>query len=148
MKSNRNTKKRGYSLLETAIAMALIALVFSMAVSTVLMATAVRTRSQHARFFSAEVSGLLSCYQIGGESTFAGYAERYLQKEIALTDGHAALYYGSDYAPAEQPDEAAFTLTIDLTEGFFASVTDRDGKSVYRMPAVYVSRFDGSGGGA
>ena len=61
MKKSNKKQKNAFSLLETVIAMALIAMIFSMSVSTVLMSSSVNRKTENTNFFVGEISNLLEC---------------------------------------------------------------------------------------
>ena len=146
MRANRLKKgKKGFSLLETTIAMALIALVFAMALSTVLLATSVRTRARNRVYFVEEVSNYLTCYQMEGVTAFQSNVERYLQVPITIQDNTVKIYYTKEYSKTSNVEKASFILTLDLNGGFYAWVEDLDGKRVFAMNERFVTRFDAGG---
>ena len=147
MKKSNKKQRNAFSLLETVIAMALIAMIFSMSVSTVLMSSSVSRKTENTNFFVGEISNLLECYKVSGKDGFCKNCEKYLQIKIEFSSFIAQIYYKSDYTRCISYDEAYFILTIDLNGGFRASVTDKDMNNVFSMREKYVSRFDLAGGG-
>ncbi len=144
----RTNRRKGFSLLETVIAMTLIAIVFSMAITTVLAAGSIRRRSQNCRFFVTEISNYLECYRMGGSQEFADNVKTYLGVELsAAQEGSYLVYYGADYV-ITTAGNAAFTLTLTIApvsaeeSSFSALARDASGDVVYQTRFGFVSRYD------
>lgn len=152
--------RRGFSLLETTIAMALIAIVFAMAITTVQAASTTRRRSQNRRFFVTEISNYLECYRMGGSTGFQDNVQTYLGVSLGeASEGVYTVYYGADYRVVDSAGSAAFAVTLKLgpsTQAVYAGATafsavaaDSSGNEIYRSKFDFVSRYDlVEGGGA
>ena len=151
--------RRGFSLLETTIAMALIAIVFAMAITTVQAASTTRRRSQNRRFFVTEISNYLECYRMGGRKGFQDNVQTYLGVSLGeASEGAYTVYYGADYRIVVEAEgyEAysgwAGTIVEQTAAGvtaFSAVAADSSGNEIYRSKFDFVSRYDlVEGGGA
>jgi len=158
MKSGGIKNKKGYSLLETVIALSLIAIAFGTAMTAIFMSINIRKQVMNTKYFITETSDFLECYKIGGSDDFALNALKYLDcgadtltvYEQQTENGSSgktvyAVYYSGGYKMLadDEQDNAYFVLYITVGNSFDAVVKQaNDGKTVYRLKEPYYSRFD------
>ena len=68
---------KGFSLLETVIAMTIITIVFTMAVSSMLFVSTTLKKVDNQRFFTNEAANFLECYKVEGSAGFAKNANEF-----------------------------------------------------------------------
>ncbi|MCI6733728.1 MAG: type II secretion system GspH family protein [Clostridiales bacterium] len=68
---------KGFSLLETVIAMTIITIVFTMAVSSMLFVSTTLKKVDNQRFFTNEAANFLECYKVEGSEGFAKNANEF-----------------------------------------------------------------------
>ena len=157
MKADVIKNKKGYSLLETVIALSLIAIAFGAAITAILMSVNIRKQVMNTKYFITETSDFLECYKIKGADGFKANAELYLDCAGSLTiyepkaeDGSSdkivyAVYYTGGYKmlAEDEKDKAYFVMYITIDNSFDAVIKQvSDGKSVYSLKEPYYSRFD------
>lgn len=157
MKADVIKNKKGYSLLETVIALSLIAIAFGAAITAILMSVNIRKQVMNTKYFITETSDFLECYKIKGADGFKDNAELYLDCAGSLTiyepktEGGSsdkivyAVYYTGGYKmlAEDEKDKAYFVMYITIDNSFDVVVKQvSDGKSVYSLKEPYYSRFD------
>lgn len=143
----KKKNKKGFTLLETSIALALMAIVFSMSITAILTVSQTQKRNFDTKYFVLIANDYLECYKLGGKDNFEQNVNTVLGVDLATdgvknTDGYT-LSYGNDYNLIAYNEESPYQLILTLSEkGFFAQVIGKTGKIAYELPAYYLSRFD------
>lgn len=147
----RKNSRKGFTLAEVVVAFSLIAIVFAVATSAVLMSLNVRRRTENVKFFVTETERCLECYKIGGSAKFEenvkafitdSFVKTRLESDSGENDTVYKIYYTKSYEITDERN-AAFVLEMTLNKSFFAKTTEyKSGKTIFALDEAYVSRFD------
>lgn len=154
----RSNLKKGFSLLETVIALTIVALIFALATTVIISTVGSRRYSEVKRFFIYETQNYLECYKRGGKEGFNSNLQNLLgitaKSQTSASGANIyTVYYSKsleylDAGDSEfQPDGAFFKIIVrDKTDGktgFYLTVIEiEENKEVYKTQKEYVSRYD------
>ncbi|MDD4125390.1 MAG: prepilin-type N-terminal cleavage/methylation domain-containing protein [Eubacteriales bacterium] len=124
--------RKGFTLAECAIALALIAVMSAAAFSTVVYA--VKTQGKYERYSLAlnKLDCLLACFKSGD-----------FESGVSLLTGSEApedciFYYSADGTAATK-DSYSWRIEVDIEDNcFFAVIYDSGGRVIYKLPDRYV----------
>lgn len=148
LKNNNNANcthrtKKGFSLLETIIAMTLIGIVFAIATTTVLTVALTRQRETQVRAFALKSSDYYECFKITQNTdAFSGALTKYLgltavknsQSEQTQEKGVFNVYYNAQFEKvADQNAKYAVTVTVDYSSKYFSVNVISGDKTVYNI---------------
>ena len=101
---------KGFSLLETVIAMTIITIVFAMAVSSMLFVSTTLKKVDNQRFFTNEATNFLECYKVEGSAGFAKNANEFF---FGASGNEGSGGDGSqDTSSIVAPETGGYTLLI------------------------------------
>ena len=114
---------KGFSLLETVIAMTIITIVFTMAVSSMLFVSTTLKKVDNQSFFTNEAANFLECYKVEGSEGFAKNANEFFfgaesndgsgGAGSGATGNNGTDGYGSDGASSiVAPETGSYTVLI------------------------------------
>lgn len=144
-------KKRGFTLMETVVALAVLAVCLTITATAIVASNNVRNQSEAKRFFIIETANFLECYKVSGSNGFYENFLLYLEEaeNEKIVDGTSTayvFYYSAGLKRASTKDEAKYSLTVTIDGSFFAKASElKSGKTVYSLERPYVSRFDMNG---
>lgn len=168
--------KKGFSLMEVVIAMAVISIVFTIAMTSIAATAKARLRAFQSKYCVSEMSNLLECYKKGGSEKFEdsvlfyfGYDNPEFQEDSNLpekishvknggtkTDENGTayteylIYYNSNFQKLETDENHVYRLIARVySDGFSAQMiyVKSDDAVIFEMEK-YQSRYDLVGGGA
>ena len=152
----QSVTKKGFSLMEVVIAMAVISIVFTIAMTAVTAASKSRLRAYQGKYCISEVSNLLECYKLDGGKDFANNVQKYLGVTL-ISEGtkndeggaytEYVIYYDVDFAKLEtnaQTEESrVYKLTAKVYQNAFsANIIKINTNSLLFEIQRYQSRYD------
>lgn len=151
-KNNRSCKNRGFSLMEAVIAMVIIAIVFTTAMTAVTAESKARLRSFQNKYCVSEVSNILECYKLEGGKSFINNVKNYLGIELKK-GGQASdaggeyteyyTYYDVDFKNKTSNIGSTYRLTAKLyADGISINIIKINTDSLLFETDKYQSRFD------
>lgn len=150
----KKTKKsvKGFTLLESVIALSLTAMAFAAAVASITVIANNRAKAVAGLFFINEAKNYIKCYDISGADGFEYNAERLMNVTCKTESGSRyVIYYDGAFNVLDeytQNTSAAYEAVIELGGGFIMTVRRVSDKSeVFSMKNRYISSRDISGGG-
>lgn len=161
-KTHKNSKKRGFTLAETVVALSLITIVFSMTVTSVLAISSTYKKIENLRFFVNEINNYLECYKLGGAERFSESVNLYLLTgDIKLTPPsnsdtyECVICYDADFNKTgiftarggysfgeEYRQYGKFYVFITIDKCFYAHAAENDNTEIYSVPKKYYGRYD------
>ena len=161
-KTRKNNKKRGFTLAETIVALALITIVFSMTVTSILTISSTYKKTENLRFFVNEINNYLECYKLGGAESFSVNVNTYmLEEDMELQPPENAnayecvICYDAEFNKTEifaakigyslgeeYKEYGKFYVYITIDKSFYAYAFENDGTTIYTVPKKYYSRHD------
>lgn len=157
--SKSKGKIKGFSLAETAIALSLIAIVFMMAVTTLLAIASNYKKISNTSFFTNEITNYLDCYKKGGYKDFKENVNKFMFEDEVVSgvggNGKYVFCYDSNYKLIDgyfalsgeafengYKNGAKYFLFVDVNKSFFAYVVDDENEKVATMKNAFYSRYD------
>lgn len=135
--------KKGFSLLETVIAMTLIGIMFAIATTTVLTVALTRQRETQVRAFALKSSDYYECFKITQNTdAFLDALTKYLdltpvtQSESEQTDskGTFNVYYNAQFEKIADPNaKYNVTVTVDYSVKYLSVKVVSADKTVYSI---------------
>lgn len=125
--------KKGFSLLETVIALSLVGIIFGLSITVFNVASSERARLEHYRYFSHEVDKYLQVYRLDVPANFYTNVTQCFDDEVEFilkdeTNQTYTIKYTASHKKTTADDaNASFTLTITIDNGFSARVTGKKG---------------------
>ena len=146
----KNTRK-GFTLIETAIAMALMTIIFSMSITAILVVSKTQKNNFETKYFALISNDYLECYKTGGKDNFETNVNNLLNIDLSVfaskMETEYTVSYDKDYYAVSYDADSSYHLIITIDEnGFYLRVINKSGKTAYEMPSAYLSRFDMGGG--
>lgn len=153
--------KKGFSLVEVMIAVAVISIVFTIAMTAIVATGKSRKEAFQSKYCVPEISNFLKCYQMGGSAEFENEVLENLGIQLVGTQKQNGggvsyteyvIYYNSKFVrlTAEQAaneENRSYELIIMLyADGMTAQITQLSNQDTIFQIDKYQSRFDIGGG--